>query len=80
MKPATELIKGFQSPNSTYLFLAEEGKQYAGYFVTNMHSGQNPRVNIILDMPAGDYVTKWLNAETEKNIRLPNSPTAAAEC
>lgn len=64
MKPATELIKGFHSPNSSYVLMAEEGKQYAAYFVTNMHSGQIPRVDVTIEMPKGTYEVKWIDAET----------------
>lgn len=63
MHPATDLIKSVMEQNATYIMLAEEGKQYAAYFIINAHSGQTAKCRGKIVMPQGKYEVIWINAE-----------------
>lgn len=68
MKPATHLIKSVLEANSSYIMLAEEGRQYAAYFVTNQSSSQIIQCRVGIEMPAGRYEVTWMNPDTGKIV------------
>jgi hypothetical protein len=58
MKPANSLIRRLSSEKASARTLAEPGRAYAIYL---MGSGV---IEILLDLPAGDYRTEWVNTQT----------------
>jgi hypothetical protein len=60
MKPARSIVK---NKGDHVQMLAEEGKQYAGYFKLK------ESIPLVIEMPAGKYQVTWLDAVSGQQVR-----------